>query len=95
MTRVDVDRGHGGAIFDDGDAPVAVVVKMRKQWVTKHYIIAAKPKQDSARAGTHRSALATAGLPAVEKKHDEWRFLAKLSRIDGLAERVRLKRSWD
>ena len=60
MTRVDVDSGHGGAIFDDGDAPVAVVVKMRNQWVTKHYIIAAKPKQDSARAETHCSALATA-----------------------------------
>jgi len=60
MTRVDVDSGHGGAIFDDGDAPVAVVVKMRNQWVTKHYIIAAKPKQDSVRAEAHRSVLATA-----------------------------------
>ena len=59
VTRVDVDSGHGGAIFDDGDAPVAVVVKMRIQRFTKHYIIEAKPKQDSVKAEAHRSALAT------------------------------------
>ena len=59
MTRVDVDSGHGGAIFDDGDAPVAVVVKMRNQWVIEYHGIMAKLKQDSAGAEAHRGALAT------------------------------------
>ena len=59
VTRVDVDSGHGGAIFDDGDDPVAAVVKIRNQWFTKQYIIEAKPKQDSVRAEAHRSALVT------------------------------------
>ena len=59
VTRVDVDSGHGGVIFDDGDAPVAVVIKMRNQRFTKHYIIEVKLKQDSVRAEAHRSALAT------------------------------------
>ena len=33
-----------------GDAPVAVVVKMRNQWVIEYHSIVAKLKQDSAGA---------------------------------------------
>ena len=51
--------------------------------------------RDSPKRSGHGDAGSTVGLPAVEKKHDEWRLPAKLSRIDGLAERVRLKWSWD
>ena len=43
-----------------GDAPVAVVVKMRNQWVIEYHGIVAKLKQDSAGAEAHRGALATA-----------------------------------
>ena len=42
-----------------GDAPVAVVVKMRKQWVIEYHGIVAKLKQDSVGAEAHRGALAT------------------------------------
>jgi len=42
-----------------GDAPVAVVVKMRNQWVIEYHGIVAKLKQDSAGAEAHRGALAT------------------------------------
>ena len=35
--RVDGHSDYGGAIFDDGDAPVAAVDKMVKQPGTKHH----------------------------------------------------------
>ena len=35
--RVDVHSDHSGAIFDDGDAPVAAVDKTVNQPVTKHH----------------------------------------------------------
>ena len=43
-----------------GDAPVAVVVKMRNQWVIEYHGIVAKLKQDSAGVEGHHGALATA-----------------------------------
>ena len=47
-------------IVISGDVPVAVVVKMRNQWVIEYHGIVAKLKQDSAGAEARRGALATA-----------------------------------
>ena len=43
-----------------GDAPVAVVVKMRNQWVIEYHGIVVKLNQDSAGAEAQRGALAMA-----------------------------------
>ena len=57
---VDVPSRHGGADHRRGDAPVAMVVKMRNQWVIEYHNIVAKLKQDSVGAEAHHGALATA-----------------------------------
>ena len=57
--QVDGHSDHGGAIFDDGDAPVAAMDKTVNQPGTKHHGIVAKLKACSSRAETHRRTLAT------------------------------------
>ena len=42
LMLVDGHSGHGGAIFDDGDAPVAVMDKTVNQPGTKHHSIMTK-----------------------------------------------------
>ena len=58
--RVDSHSDHGGAIFDDGDASVAVVDKMVKQPSTQHHGNMAKLTACQAQAETDRGALAMA-----------------------------------
>ena len=57
--RVDGHSDHGGAIFDDGDAPVAAMDKTVNQSGTKHHGIVAKLKACSSRAETQRRTLST------------------------------------
>ena len=57
--RFDGHSDHGGAIFNDGDAPVATMDKMVNQPGTKHHSIMAKLKACSSRVETHRRTLAT------------------------------------
>ena len=59
-TRFDGHSGHGGANFDDGDAPATAVEEMVNKPGTKHHGIEAKLKQESKIAEAHRNALATA-----------------------------------
>ena len=59
-TWFDGHSGHGGANFDDGDAPVTAVEEMVNQPGTKNHGIEAKLKQESEIAEAHRNALATA-----------------------------------
>ena len=56
---VDVPSRHDGAEIVGGEALVAVVIKMRNQWVIEYHGIVAKLKQDSVGAEAHRGALAT------------------------------------
>ena len=60
------EQRRGGSTFQagtaeqtvvGGDAPVAVVVKMRNQWVIEYHSIVAKLNHGSARTETHRNAL--------------------------------------
>ena len=47
VTRFGGHNDHGGANFDDGDAPVTAVEEMVNQPGTKHHGIEAKLKQES------------------------------------------------
>ena len=58
--RVTFRAGTAEQTVVGGDAPIAVVVKMRNQWVIEYHGIVAKLTACQARAETNRGALATA-----------------------------------